>query len=602
MKIVRGRIQRAGVEVTVAFIDTEGLFIDGINTTYLIPEQDQKESVDPIKEDDDEDDSEDEEVISPITDDNDVFDLNKLYFGFDTYTKLAASYELWDQLLLAANKFFLTLTEDELRKFCLFYIDARKTIDRDLVYGKIIEVATTIGNDFYDLAVDINLPDKIIYYVEHQSGIPIPQLAYAGTNEGRDRPELTFHKEEYYLLLAISVIAKILCPIWGDLISRISGSADKSTKQVDNEMKETHCMNVIEPFLSLERFRNIRNKLYNYVANTVNTAMNSSYATASFTATVGGVSKDRFHHIIFSTLIIKKYVTIDLYTPVDPDGRNGNITVWTWTCAKNSFHALQTALNKRCHIMPRVDIFDSQEYGNDDERRISHLEHGSHITEVTADMPSLIKFGVRMAIQRLCQAHNIPDLDYRASLSYYQQNPVQVTIFNKIFVGILLGNHIGGAQGLKYLDLDIFLELVTITQIYIASLPTITSDVVHLLTATLGDEEKSIPELSNINTMITMTAKQTSDYEQCESIFPYAIGNVSIKVTLKRLQDYIVKYPHFTNTSPLVCALLEQPPVQKGSVIMYESDVMQRCCEIILNIVDPKLANVIREKRFSFGV
>ena len=591
MKITRRIIQYGGVDTIVAFIDTEGLVaIDGYDTTFI--DQPYGGTIASIV---DEDNSDEVINLPPVMDTDGTINLNNLWFRMDTYNKVKATQELWDKLLLAANTFLQLLTEEEQQLFCGFYIRTRRTIDRDLCHGMITEVSTEIGNDFYDLAIKIGLADKIIDYVKYQSGIPIPPLAYAGTNEGRDRPELTFKEEEYYLLLAISVVAKLLCPIWGDLIVRICGGSDKALKQVDNEMKEAHCINVIEPFLSLTRFRAVREKLYNYVTNTVNTTMNSSYKTASFTATIGGVSKNKFYHVIFSALIIKKYVIIDLYTPVGEDGRNGNITVWTWTSIKHSFQALQTTLNKKCHIIPRSDI--SESYDGDDDKKISYLEHGSHITEVTADIPVLIKFGVRMAIKRLCLEHNISESDYNTVLSYYKENLVQVTAFNKILIGVLLGSYIGGAQGLKYLDVTIYTELLTITQIYIATQQSTPTDVVHLLTSSTSDDEKPVLELTSTNTMIITSSHQTREYRQCEESFKYSIGKVSITATLKRLQDCIVKYPHFTNTAPLICALMDQEPIPHGELIRYEPDVMQRCCEIILGIIAPKGARIIKEKQ-----
>lgn len=608
MKIIRHSVSRVGKDVLVAFIDTGGIDL-GIDTIGVDPTltnsqtEDEKlpvetsytDDVDPEIEPDGVFEGDEDQLpdIPPVSDTNGAFDLNRLYFYIDTFKKLTAVEGLWSQILLAANRFFETLDEDDQRKFCLFYIFARRTIDRDLVRGQITEVTTALGNQFYDLAVDMDLPEKVLHYVKTSSGIPIPDLTYAGTNVGRDDPELTFHMEEYYILLTISVICKILCPIWGDVVERMVGS-------VDNEMKETHCMNVIEPILTLPTFRTVRNKLYNYVSRIVDTALNGAYETASFTATVSGVSRDRFCQIVFSTLIVKRYVTVDLYKT---EPTIGNIMIWTWTCAKSSFSSLQQTLNKRCRIMPRVNIFESPDHSGDDERRISLLEQGSHITDVTADMPVLIRFGVKMAIGKLLREFDISETDYKYALTYYYANPIQVTTLNKILVGVFIGNQIGGAQGLKYLNLPLFTELVTITQIYIATRYS-DPDTVNLLTATTSDEEKAVPELSGTNTRILTTARQTLEYRSCEDSSPLGkitINGISTSTVLRRLQDHITKYHHYANTAPLISAIMDKDPPARGSLILYEEDVMQSYCRIILGVINPTGSRMVKEKQTPFG-
>ena len=236
--------------------------------------------------------------------------------------------------------------------------------------------------------------------------------------------------------------------------------------------------------------------------------------------------------------------------------------------------------------MPRIDITESSDHGGDDERKISILEHGSHITEVTADVPQLLRFGVRMTIERLCREYKIAEIDYQHTVSYYRQNPIIVTAFNKIMVGVFLGNHIGGAQSLKYLDIALFTELVAITQIYIAT-EYAYADVVDLLTAITMEDEKPVPALSNTNIRITSSSRQTEEWRKCETTFPHAIDGIGVSSVLKRLQDHVVKYHHFANTSPLVSAIMDRDPPTKGTTLMYEEDVIQKCCEIIYGVVRP---------------
>ena len=588
MEITWRRMPHGNKDIVVSFIDVQGLDL-GIETTLEELEFDPIDPLDAfleIKEETDEDEEDDEEdsVVesTAIVIDSEVYNLNKLFFRMGTYQKLTENPEdVWELLLRGTNRFFTTISHEDQRRFGLFFIDARQTIDRDLSNGgAITDVATTLGNILYDLAVETNLPDKLLHYVKYTSEIPIPDLSKAGTNASRDSDAMTFKLEEYYTLLAISVLCKMLSPIWGDMI-------DRTRDDVDNMMKEIQCINLIEPTLTLPAFNTVRNKLYHYVSTIVDKEMNSSYASAAFAATIGGVSRALFHHIVFCNLIVKRFVTIDLYITASdsPNGRDGNMMVWVATCSRQAYQSTQNALNKRCKILPRKDISEISDSG-EDERSVSVLEHSSRITDVTADTPQLIRFGARMAVKKLCRKYDVSQLEFQQVLGYYQKNPVQVSIFNKILVGIFVGEHIGGCQGLKYLDQALYSELMTITQIYIAknyAYP----DVVHLMTAFTPSEERPVLELSSINSMIDSTAKKTLEYRGCEESFPYVLNNVGVGAALKSIQEFITKYHHHINTAPFISGIMDQVAPPTGSLLLYEPEVMQQCCSVILKNINP---------------
>lgn len=586
MKITWRRLQENNKDLVVAFIDTEGLDL-GIDTTFIDTEADEilVESEVEIDEEDDIEETEEDSSAEPIVIniEDGPYNLNNLYFRIGTYQKLTGDPEnVWELILRGANRFLTTLSENDLRKFCLFFIEARRTLTQEMVVGSIItDVATVLGNELYDLAVEINLPEKLLYYVKYQSEIPIPPaLAYAGTNASRDTEAMTFKIDEYYILLAVSILCKILSPVWGDMI-------DRTRDDVDNMLKEIQCINLIEPILSLETFRTVRGKLYHYVSVLVNNEMNSAYPTAAFAATMGGVSRTLFHHIVFCNLIVKRFVTIDLYI-TEPIG---NIMIWVATCSRQAYQSTQGALNKRCRTMPRTDISESSSYG-EEERSVSVLEHSSRITDVTADIPQLIRFGARMAVQRLCKKYEVSDFEFQQGITYYTKNPIQVTAFNKILVGIFVGSQIGGAASLKYLDKALYMELVTIVQIYISK-NYAAPDIVNLLTANTPNEECPVPELSSINSMIDTTSKKTYEYRGCEESF------LGVSTALKSLQDYIIKYYHRANTSPFISGMMDITAPPFGSVIYYEPEVMQQCCEIILKNINPNGAHLMKGRQLS---
>lgn len=581
MKIVRKQIQRSGRDIHVAWIDTEGVDL-GIDTiSGDLDDQPVESEFIAVREIDKrmvetEDDVDDDinldlapEDLVPVFAEDGILDLNKLYFCIDTYKKLATDPpEIWEALLRPANGFLQHLSEHDSKLLCLFYIDVRKIIDEELIVlrGNLADVSNHIGNKLYDLSVQMDLPSKLIYYC-HNYDIPVPDLSYAGSRMGQDhREEMTFREPEYYRVMAISILCKLLCPIWGDLTYR-------TIKYIDTMQKETHCVGVIMPVLGTELFHEVTQKLYLYISNIIDIEMSRSYTNASFTATIGGFSKDRFNQSVYAMILVKRYVNVDFYTP------NGNLMVWTSTCAKQSFSSLLGTLNKKCHMMKRIDISDGPDKG-DEESNISVLEYSSKVTIVTADVPVLIKYGVRKAISNICREYQVSDLDMQAAVTYYHQNPIQVSFLNKILVGTLMGNRIGGARGLKYLSHLEYTQLVVITQIYIAN--QIHSSLVHLLTAFIEEETKTYT--NTIDQRINSLFDSSGEYRACEKIFSYPIDNISIGGILTKIKDHVTKYNHYANTAPNVSTIMDEDPLTKGELIYYDELVMRHFCQIILMI------------------
>ena len=591
MQLVRKEIHRSGRDINVAWIDTQGIDL-GIDTIHTRNENETEmariESSRPIykKIDDteDDDDNSDEEVaqeLVPVLDDG-ILDLSKIYFYIDTYKKLAKDpIEMWDLLLSPANNFLAYLNEEDSKLLCLFYIDARKIIDEELIMlrRQLTDVATTIGNKLYDLSDQIGLPEKLVYYCKNYD-LPFPDLSYAGTRVGQDREEMTFKAEEYYQLMAISILCKLLGPIWGDLIYH-------SLQDIDTLQKESHCVGIILPVLEKEQFKPVSNKLYYYVSSIVNTALSSSYNNASFSAALGGFSTKRIHDAVYSVLLVKRYVNVDFFK------QNGNLMVWTSTCAKSTVTTLIQTLNKKCHVMKRIDISDGPDRGGDEESNVSVLEHSSRVTTVTADVPVLIKIAVRNTIKDICIDCEVSELELKLAMTHYTANPIQVSVLNRVLVGLLLGNRLGGAKGLKYLSHLDFTKLVAVTQLYMAN--HIQTSLVHLLTAstpsllspTEENQKRHVSdEARNIDARINNLFNQSGEYRDCEKTFPYAIDNISLGGILLKLKDHIIKYNHFANTAPSVSTTMDQTPLRKGVLIEYDEFIMRNLCFILLQIIN----------------
>ncbi len=577
LKIVRREVTRGGSDIIVAFIDTEGLDL-GIDTLPPEPYIPQLEEgyttiVAPIDSDGDAVDAaeiEDPEDTPILDNTMAIVDLNKIYFYIDTYVKLSKPpADNWELLLRPANGFLNFLNAADQKLFCLFYIEARRYIDSEFMLNNtnmisINDVATQLGNRLYDLARAMDLPAKLIYYAANPeiSGIIIPDLSQAGTRP-QDNEQYTFRYDEYIVVVAISILCKLLCPIWGDLIQR-------TLKNTANAVKETHCLKAIEPILDMPAFAVVNKKLFGYIANIVNQEWSRASDNAGFTASLSGFSRERFHDMIYAILMVKRYVNIDHYK------YDGSVMVWTATNAKLSFTSLIGTLNNNCHIMRRVDVSDSPD--RDDDRAVSVLEYSSRVTTVTADIPTLIKVGMRAAIRDLCRTYDVAERDFRLCLRYYEQHPIEVTLLNKILVGLLIGQRIGGARGLQYLDLLHYMQLVVIVQIHLVKQGYLA--LAELLTATPAATVKT-GVASNIDSSIHQLLARLPESKEVEHVFYYTIDNIGVVDILRKLAEFITRYHHYANTAPTLAAVADQELTPPDQVVGYDEFIMRTFCEVI---------------------
>jgi hypothetical protein len=176
------------------------------------------------------------------------------------------------------------------------------------------------------LQKDVSLVEKLHHWVVTDSQIPIPELSYVNDRIG---DSLTFLKDDYLALLSISVLAKLMFPIWGDV-------QDPRSIVGNPLVYERLCLETIEQLLEHDLLQVGYGKLQRRVAYVLDRARVALYPE---TASLVGTDPDR---IVFSRLIVRRFVTIDLYVS------HGNILVWAATCARQDFLSLsQTLLSSR---------------------------------------------------------------------------------------------------------------------------------------------------------------------------------------------------------------------------------------------------------------
>ena len=245
--------------------------------------------------------------------------------NIDTYKKLTScTDEEFSAIMRPANEFLATLSDDEAVGFLRYYQDALFI----LATKPIGDCPALISNLTLKLQQELLLIEKIAHYVNNNLTIPIPELSYVGSLSEQESPGANFTEYEYKTLIVLCVISKLMVPIWGEYIHRIVSS------ELPREMKDVYCLEMIE---SLQHgsdhraFLDTQWKLYDYVSNICRQTLES---------TPPPMPPYDFYHIVFSTLIVKRYVTVNPYTP------DSNLIVWTWTCVRNAAQSLAQTLHR----------------------------------------------------------------------------------------------------------------------------------------------------------------------------------------------------------------------------------------------------------------
>lgn len=543
MKIVKKQTVYNGTDVYVAHIDTEGADLGR---------------------------------VSPIP-------LEELDFFITTYKKLHENNcELFEQLFKPANDFIKSLPQETQVDLCNFFIDALYMIDHSINEGQdLSNISNDIGYLFNNVVTKNGIPKLVFNWVD--KNIQLPDLSNM-VIEAHYTTEMTFLHNDYVGVTAISVLCKVLCPIWGDLIF-------KTKKSTDTAIKESLCYGVIAPVMACNEFSFIDQKVTSYIENIIKSEVSSKQYSQTqpigFTVAVNGFSNERLNFTVYSIVFVKKFVIVNLLA------ETCNIMKFIKVCISSSLKALYSGLGKR-NYKPR---YVPSKTGDEEEGNVSLLENESHVTATTADIRPLVRFGAEQAVDAALKDYDISPRLFDKVLDYYAENHIQPSPLNRCLTSLLFGDRIGGAAGMQYLNLRIYTKLIAATQIYIAR--NWNNQLVDLITASTAEEDKT-EGASNTDFRIAMSQKDFGEYHRCTAIYPYTLNASGINDKTGRfvasketrfdhvitgLKDFITMRHHYANTAPSVQELLgDDLRYEKGAVIIYDEFVIRNIYQYILNV------------------
>ena len=167
----------------------------------------------------------------------------------------------WDVTFANVNQFFNSLTKEQQTVLAQGFIMIHHTI-QDFFNSNfnILNISQTMRKvaeqlDEVDMAID--LMGNLRKYVDNNMVVGL----YEGAGKrAQDSDKLTFQPEQVKDLMGITLLCKMLCPIYGVIISNVE-------KFVDTKLKETHCVAILTKMYQ-RRCPELIEKLMHYIGHT----------------------------------------------------------------------------------------------------------------------------------------------------------------------------------------------------------------------------------------------------------------------------------------------------------------------------------------------
>ena len=368
----------------------------------------------------------------------------------------------WDKVFLPINRFFMEMTKEDKtvlangilimkKKILDFFMTEQPLTDLNRMLRDAASVLDAIDQE-------IDLCGKIRKYVDEN--IVVGLKANAG-KRAQDTEEMTFYPENVYDLTTVTLLCKIMTPLYGTLIEFL-------TKRVDPIYRDVHCAVLVSTVLD-RRYRALIEKLQHYIRRTIDRAIKEDTSIL-----IAGYSLETLAYHMYTSLLVRKFVNVDL---CKNDGKNNLITFILVSVWQNITSVRTEA--KKHPTYDRVPIMSKHE----DDGNTSQLEIDSITSRKTMDTGALVQFAVHHAIKDTIRQYSLDEENVAAVLRFYAKNPIVPNIINRNMNAMFYGKAIGGAQGLAMLHIQEYTELTAILQMVIFSLDTNHEELGHMMTA-----------------------------------------------------------------------------------------------------------------------
>ena len=426
-----------------------------------------------------------------------------LTFNIKTYTSLKQNFHT---IMKPVFDFFKTLSDQDKKElFNMFYkvkyieitnnISATESkninfIENDNDFNEfnnnINQCIEKLSNVILESLDKIDLINKIKCFVI--KNIELPDLSHIGTRP-QDSSDTTFYKDDYIELTTLSIMCKMLCPIFGEIIYWFNKSAflDKTTKEI-------HAIKILEKVIS-KYFSFIIEKLLHYI----DTRLSALYSNDDINTLFKGYDEFKLKLYIYSTILCKKLVNINLFN------KTRNIVTYIYSCIIDTCRSQLKSLKKDDKIMERFE----NSGGEDDIDLLEH-ETGRNIQKIGTLL--FIRKCVDGVINTIVKNHGLDTTLLEKMYKWYLSNNVDLTIFNEFIIAMVLSKYLGCGNSIRYISIHQFVQILSCIQLVLVN-----QYKNGKMKSELSFNKELIPELvyllSSKHTGIIKTKKEDVDFQ-----------------------------------------------------------------------------------------
>lgn len=515
-----------------------------------------------------------------------------IIFSMKTYEKIAREGEaqVGDLILLPINLFFDTLNHNEHVTLYEMYLFAKQTIAK-LDTENVREIQDLLQEKIFNAVHGLHLDEKMVEFCNTHRFV-YPDLSEVGTLPHHS-PAKTFVLKDYIEITAISLLSKMMVPIWGEFIRELGNIG------ISNNQREKIAFDLIEPTLEEGAFERIYGKL-SFTLTTLVKEKRSltdkkaalSATTSSFIITHNGIDDEMFDKIVMATMIVKRLATYECFIRLK-DGNVPNAMVYIYDGITRTAETRIQSMRNTMNTMPRRELAQ-----HDTEDNSSILDHASKTSKKPIDVPIFVTTAVEnWDIPKLLIETETPMDVFESAVEYYETNSFDVSPLCQALVASFIGTRFGGSKCIGYLTPKLHQKIVILLQIFL-----IKNDMVDL--ATLASSKTSAIPIDGAANPIALRIQsnlKSSEYLQCQSLLKgfiekpvshFVKRTTSRKVEVDRIDfvnhisrmiEWLVRYNHTENMAPALWNYSKQEnrPIV-GSEIKFDENIIRNLCKFYL--------------------
>lgn len=488
-----------------------------------------------------------------------------LTFQIATYVKLKKastrnymndSDNVWNITFASVNRFLNSLEDNDklaiAQTIVLIHSSLIEFFKQDNLF-QINALMRDMGEHINNMDLATNICDKLREYVVNNMVVGV----YKGAGKrAQDSNILTFTPEHVIDLMTITLLCKMLSPLFGVIMKGLD-------KKIDSKLKETHCVAMLNTLFQ-RKYKALIEKLQHYIKHVVKQCIDES--TSSL---MHGYNINSLSFYMYTTLLARQFVNVNLGI------KNGNLITYIFVSVKRAIAtAKSTILQKPTYNRKPMSSRHDDEDGN-----VAQIEIDSLVSRKTMDVPALVVAAIPKTIGMQLNQYSIEVDEYDASTRYYvEKSPIIPNPINKDLNSMFYGKDLGGGKGILMLHGLDYMRITSLLQMIVLSIDANYVPLAHMLTATISTT--TTMDLSINASLFKLNAGSSQAYKSCRQRFensPYGTRGKEWDNHIQQLTDHLVTNTYVYNTSPWLWNWLETDNLNGKNMEIDERIVTGLC-------------------------